>query len=95
MEKKFVTLPTEEELTNRLLKNLEWRNRSLETSLLWQGYLGALLEWGLLEIEVFDRLRAHIPAVGLKEIYELAIGEPIPPDQEREIDEYCARQGKE
>ena len=90
MAKKTMTAPSEEELSNRLLKHLMWRESSPEVSLLWEGYLAALLEWGLIEVQINDRLMAHIPDVGLKELHELAVGAPITPERETEIDEYLA-----
>ncbi|MGA3063011.1 MAG: hypothetical protein ABSD90_07255 [Methylocystis sp.] len=92
MEKKTVCLPTEEELSNRLLKHLKWRPGSTEVALLWKGYLAALLEWSLIEVQAYDRLIAHLPKIALKESHELFLGEPITPEQEKVIDEYLAGQ---
>ena len=34
----FSSKPTEEELQNRILRQLEWRSGSKEVALLWHGY---------------------------------------------------------
>ncbi len=78
--------PTEEELENRIVRQLSWRN-SPEVALIWRGYLNGLLEWGVIEIGVYGRLTALLPVVGAKEIYEMALDEPISPEQEREIEQ--------
>jgi hypothetical protein len=81
--------PTEEELRNRIIRQLGWRNTD-SVALLWRGYLNGLLEWGLLELDVHDRLVALLPNLGRKEIYEMAMDEPISPEMEREIDSNAA-----
>jgi len=86
--------PTEEELRNRIVRHLEWRGSSDTAALLWHGYLTALLEWGVLEIHVFDRLLPLLPVVGSKELNELCLDEPISPEREAEIDEYLRSQQK-
>lgn len=83
--------PLEEELRNRILRQLEWRSSSEAVALIWHGYLAGLMEWGLLEIEVCDRLRALLPEVGNKELSELFSDEPITAEREREIEEYLMR----
>ncbi len=80
--------PTEEELRNRIARQLEWRNSSDTVALIWHGYLTGLVEWGLIEIPVFDRLTALLPQVGNKELCELSTGVPLTSEQEREIDEF-------
>jgi len=86
--------PTEEELRNRILNQLRWRGPTDTVALLWHGYLTALLEWGLLEIHVFDRLLPLLPIVGSKELCELSLDEPLSPEREAEIDEYLRSQQK-
>ena len=85
--------PTEEELRNRIVRQLSWRGTDT-VALIWHGYLSGLLEWGLIEIDVHDRLLKLLPKVGSKELYELFSDEPITPEQEAEIDEYLRSQGK-
>ncbi len=80
--------PTEEELRNRITRQLEWRGTSDATVLVWHGYLAGLLEWGLIEVHVYDRLMALLPQVGNKELSELFSDEPLSAEQELEIDEF-------
>lgn len=78
--------PTEEELRERISKQLAWRQSSDTVALIWRGYLAALLEWGLLEVDVYDRiLNTLLPRVGSEELYELSSGEPISAEQKKEI----------
>ncbi len=58
--------PTEEELRNRILRQLEWRDSSDTVALIWHGYLAALLEWGVIEVPIFERLSVILPSVGEK-----------------------------
>ncbi|WP_206431181.1 hypothetical protein [Sphingomonas sp. ABOLE] len=76
--------PTEEEIKNRIVRQLNWRNTE-SVSLIWQGYLAALLEWGLIEVQVYDRLSILVRGVGEKEIHELFLDEPISAEYESEI----------
>ncbi len=80
--------PTEEELRNRIFNQLNWRGPTDTVALIWHGYLGALLEWGLIEVQVFDRLSALLPKIGNKELYEMFADEPLSAEQEREVDEF-------
>ncbi|ARN82180.1 hypothetical protein DSM21852_15660 [Methylocystis bryophila] len=88
VNKKIVCLPTEEELSNRLLRHLQWRQGSIEVVLLWKGYLAALLEWSLIEVQTYDRLIAHLPKIALTESQELFLGGPFTPESEKETDEH-------
>jgi hypothetical protein len=83
--------PTEEELRNRITRQLSWRDPTDTVALLWRGYLTSLLEWGLIEVHVYDDLRALLPKVGIKELNEICLDEPISPEREAEIDEYLAQ----
>jgi hypothetical protein len=80
--------PTEEELRNRITRQLEWRGASDTVSLIWHGYLAGLMEWGLIEVHVYDRLKELLPQVGNKELSELFADEPLSAEQELEIDEF-------
>ena len=80
--------PTEEELRDRITRQLEWRDKSDTVALIWHGYLSGLMEWGLIEIDVYNRLSDLLPIVGDKEIAELFAGEPLTTEQEKEIEEY-------
>ena len=85
--------PTEEELRNRIVRQLGWRKTDT-VALIWHGYLSGLLEWGLIELDVHDRLLKLLPKVGNKELHELFADEPLTPEQEAEIDDYLRSQGK-
>lgn len=80
--------PTEEELRNRITRQLDWRGTSDTVSLIWHGYLSGLMEWGLIDVQVCDRLRALLPQVGNKELSELFGDEPLSAERELEIDEF-------
>jgi hypothetical protein len=88
-------LPTEEELRNRILHQLDWRGPTDTVALIWHGYLAALLEWGRIEVNVHARLLSLLPRVGVKELDELFSGEPLSPEREAEIDEYLAQKNEE
>lgn len=79
--------PTESELRERIERQLGWRGATEIVALIWHGYLSGLLEWGLIEVDVFDRLCALLPKVGCKELVELSMDDPITPELEREIEE--------
>lgn len=79
--------PTEEELRNRITRQLAWRNTEV-VALLWRGYLSGLLEWGLIEVHVHDRLDKLLPKVGAKELCEMAEDEPLSLEREQEIEDY-------
>ncbi|RDI09699.1 hypothetical protein DFO48_107223 [Comamonas sp. AG1104] len=80
--------PTEEELRNRITRQLGWRGPTDTVVLLWHGYLAALLEWGVIEVHLYDSLSKLLPPMGSKEQSELFADEPLSPEREREIDEY-------
>lgn len=85
--------PTEDELRNRITRQLGWRGATNTVVLLWHGYLAALLEWGVIEVHVYDSLSKLLPPVGSKEQSELFADEPLSPEREREIDRYlCQRE---
>ena len=80
--------PTEEELRDRITRQLEWRDKSDTVALIWHGYLSGLMEWGLIEFNIYDRLTELLPIVGSKELSELFGGEPLTTEEEKEIEEY-------
>ena len=80
--------PTEEELRDRITRQLQWRDKSDPVALIWHGYLSGLVEWGLLEFNIYDRLTELLPIVGSKELSELFGGEPLTTEEEKEIEEY-------
>lgn len=83
--------PSEEELRNRITRQIEWRGLTDSVALIWHGYLAALLEWGVIEAHAFKNLSALLPDVGYKELHELFLDEPISRERERELDEFVKR----
>lgn len=84
--------PTEEELRDRIESQLGRRGPTDAVALIWRGYLSGLLEWGLIEVDMFDRLCKLIPKVGHKELFEMCTGESLSPELEREIEESIRRE---
>ena len=80
--------PTEEELRNRITRQLKWRGTGDAVALIWHGYLAGLMEWGLIEVHVFDRLKTLLPQIGNKELSELFADEPLSAEQELEIENF-------
>ncbi len=78
--------PTEEELRNRIVNQLNWRGATDTVALIWHGYLTALLEWGLIDVDASDRLTMLLPRVGSLELYEQVLDEQLTSEQEREFD---------
>ena len=64
-------LPSEDELRRRILHHLERRGPTQTVCGMWQGYLAALVEWGLIDSRRYDTLVALIPDARLTELYEL------------------------
>jgi len=83
--------PSEEDLRTRISNQLTWRGPTDTVALLWHGYLSALLEWGVIEVHIYDRLSALLPAVGNKELHEIFLDEQLSADQEQEIDNFLNR----
>ncbi|WP_144409973.1 hypothetical protein [Cupriavidus basilensis] len=79
--------PTEIELRQRIERQLGWCGETEIVALIWHGYLSGLLEWGMIEVVVFDRLCVLLPKIGCKELVELSMDEPITPELEREIEQ--------
>ncbi|WP_234195268.1 hypothetical protein [Pseudacidovorax sp. NFM-22] len=80
--------PSQEELKNRMERQLSWRPGSLLVSAIWTGYLGALFEWGLIELKVYSELMklvisedAELDFVG----YELFSDEPVTEEQKEDV----------
>ncbi len=67
--------PTREELENRIRRHLGWRNTG-EVVLIWNGYLNALLEWGLIDVDCHAHLQNLLPKVGGVALYEQMLDEP-------------------
>ncbi|WP_157008338.1 hypothetical protein [Xenophilus azovorans] len=80
--------PTKDELKNRIKRQLSWRPEDPFVHAMWGGYLAALLEWGLIDVAVYDEL---VKLIESKNIllnfigYELFSDEPLSKEQETEI----------
>ena len=81
-------IPTKEELHRRINNQLVWRGPTDTVALIWHGYLAALLEWGAIDVNLFNELSDLLPEVGNKELYELFLDEPNPAEKDQEIEEY-------
>ncbi|MGT2512642.1 hypothetical protein [Cupriavidus basilensis] len=82
-------------MRSRIARQMVWRGSTDKVALIWHGYLGALLEWGVIEVHVFKSLSALLPRVGSKELDELFADESIAPERELEIDEFVQKQPKD
>lgn len=67
--------PTYEELENRLMVSLrKYEVVPKDVSTCWYGYLGALLEWGVLSIPDHTRLTRLLPEVDHNPIVDIMLG---------------------
>ncbi|MEN2674641.1 hypothetical protein [Herbaspirillum huttiense] len=80
--------PEEEELRRRILNQLSWHASSDVVGVFWLGYLAGLLEWGVIDIDVYGRLKNLLPLVGDKEVHEMFSDEPLSSEDAREIEAY-------
>lgn len=78
-------MPTESELKTRIEEHMSWSNTQT-TALIWLGYLGALLEWGLIDVGSHERLQNLLPTVGRKELVEMMLGSPLSAEQQAELE---------
>ncbi|MFA5951345.1 MAG: hypothetical protein WC807_13780 [Hyphomicrobium sp.] len=68
-------LPKKDEFIFRIKEHLQHRDSDV-VRLLWKGYLAALLEWGLLEVNDYDELKVLFSDVGKEELREIFLGFP-------------------
>ncbi len=87
----FYSYPTEEELRNRINKQLSWRGPTDAVAILWRGYLNGIFEWGLIEVHVYEKLIQLLPKIGSVESSELFAGRQLTPEEEREVVEYMQK----
>ncbi|WP_198342917.1 hypothetical protein [Burkholderia ubonensis] len=78
---------TELELRERIERQISRRGTTDAVVLIWHGYLTGLFEWGVIELDVFERLSALLPTIGRVELVELSLEESITHELKREIDE--------
>ena len=71
----MVQVPTEAELSDRIRSHLERKPGRIDVAQTWCGYIGALMEWGVIEPSVHDRLYALLPRVDQSASFEIALGE--------------------
>lgn len=71
-----VTIPTKEELLERMTEQLAYRKDSDVIHLLWKGYLAAYGELGLLKTDDYHELNEMLKDVGEEERREILIGYP-------------------
>ena len=87
--------PTEEELQNRLQRQLEFSRDKFAAVCIWNGYLAALYECSLIDLDVYTRLGELLPPGGDVEIWELFGDEPADEEARKRILDYALeRQAK-
>lgn len=70
--------PTVEELQRRVTSHLSSRGSTSEVVHLWNGYLAALVEWGLIERRAYISLSRLVREVNVPDLYQLFADEPLP-----------------
>jgi hypothetical protein len=70
--------PTIEEIKYRITQHLAARGapEMRDVSIAWEGYIAALLEWGLISPHDHDVLRELLPETSSKVVYEIFVGLP-------------------
>ena len=82
------TLPTEEELTDRIRRQLSWATDKYTASLIWKGYLAGLYEWDVIDLDVYTRVEKLLPTDGNIEMSELFGGEPLSVEELERVKHY-------
>jgi hypothetical protein len=57
-------MPSEGELSERIQEHLAASPDDREVPVMWQGYLAALIEWGLISVDAHARLSALLGGAG-------------------------------
>jgi hypothetical protein len=67
-----------QEIKGRISKELNFYHGKLpdEVKLVWDGYLAALLEWGLIGVEHDRELLEMLPHIPKSPTYSISTGEP-------------------
>lgn len=79
--------PSEKELSDRVTRHLAARADAKEVVIAWRSYFAALMEWGLLHPEVYERVLDLLPSdAGKEEISEIMLG-PDYKEVQRQLDE--------
>ena len=90
----IATYPTEDGLRDRITTHLKLRNSSEIVVLIWQGYLAALLEYSLINVDIYTRMCELLPNLGSPELIEVFEG-PIPPEEKAEMQEHFRKLDEE
>lgn len=67
--------PTEDELRDRIQEHLTAHPDDPEVGVMWQGYLAALIEWGLISIDEHARLTALLGGAGADAVRHALLGQ--------------------
>ena len=72
----MIDKPTFDELNSRIEKNVSKFKDDIprEVIVCWDGYIGALLEWGQISVEVHDKLHDLLPAIDESPIIDIMLG---------------------
>ena len=70
--------PSEKELRCRIVNHLNRSGRTDEVGYLWNGYLAALREWGLIDNKMYARLQHLVGYIKEDELYQLFADAPMP-----------------
>ncbi len=72
----MASVPTKEEMLNRISEHLSRRRDSEVVTLLWKGYLAALMEWGFFTPDEYHDLNDQLGELGSEELREIFLGFP-------------------
>lgn len=67
--------PIEDDLRARMQRQLERADNIDNIALIWGGYLGALLEWGLISPDTYNHLTKELPNTGQRDLFNLFMDE--------------------
>ena len=70
----MASVPTKEEMLSRISIHLKRRRDSDTVTLLWKGYLAALMEWGFFEPHEYEELSNQLGDKGDEELREIFLG---------------------
>jgi len=73
-----VEYPNEEELRCRIVNQLNRSGQTVEVGYLWNGYLAALREWGLIDNRMYVALGNLVGYVKDDDLYQLFADAPMP-----------------
>lgn len=75
--------PTYDEIYERISRHLSEKDSAdrHDVAIAWEGYIAALLEWGMLTPHDHDELRKLLPETSSKAVYEIFVGFPEDDEQ--------------